>query len=110
MSNETVLGKLTRQMKEGKKLPAFGYHQRKTDTTLPDLKDLMKPPQEGGWTEAETQRYLESKGTKKDPITGEKVPIMTLQQLIKKEGPKKKAHGGYVKKYARGGGVLKKAR
>ena len=32
---------------------------------------------------------------------------MTLQQLIKKEGPKKKAHGGYVKKYARGGGVRK---
>ena len=68
MSNETVLGKLTREMKEGKKLPAFGYHKRKTDTTLPDLKDLMKPPQEGGWTEAETQRYLESKGTKKIPL------------------------------------------
>ncbi len=27
-SNETVLGKLNRQMKEGKTLPAYGYAQR----------------------------------------------------------------------------------
>ena len=98
------------------------------DNDLPDLKNLMKPPQKGGWTEAETQRYLKSLGTKIDPITKEEVPTTTLLELIKKEGPKKgeghyyappkytmlkpmkkkkKAHGGYVKKYARGGGVRK---
>ena len=93
--------------------------KKKKDNDLPDLKNLMKSPQEGGWTEAETQRYLKSLGTKIDPITKKEIPTTTLQELIKKEGPKKgeghyyappKAHGGYVKKYARGGGVLRKAR
>ena len=90
--------------------------KKKKDNDLPDLKNLMKSPQEGGWTEAETHRYLKSLGTKIDPITKKEIPITTLQELIKKEGPKKgeghyyappKAHGGYVKKYARGGGVRK---
>ena len=93
------------------------------------LKNLMKSPYKGGPTEAATFEYLKSLGTKIDPITKEEVPTTTLQQLIKKEGPKKgeghyyapptytmlkpmnkkkkNAKGGYVKKYARGGGVRK---
>ena len=79
------------------------------------LKNLMKSPYKGGPTEAATFEYLKSLGTKINPITKKEIPTTTLQELIKKHGPKegegdyrkKKAHGGYVKKYARGGGVRK---
>ena len=90
---------------------------------MPDVKDIMKPPQEGGWTEEETQAFMK------------KHEIKTIQELVEKYGPAKdilnvstgtvprtskgwkqskprasvrnRKHGGYVKKYARGGGVRK---
>ena len=61
------------------------------------LKNLTLPPHKHGPTEEEIQNFLQTHG-------------MTLQELMKKYGPKppeKKAKGGYVKKYAKGGGVRK---
>ena len=83
----------------------------------------MKPPQEGGWTQEETESFMDEHG------------IKTIQELVEKYGPAKdklnvstgtvprtkkgwkqskprasvrnKKYGGYVKKYARGGGVRK---
>ena len=90
---------------------------------MADIKNIMKPPQEGGWTEEETQAFMK------------KHEIKTIQELVEKYGPAKdilnvstgtvprtskgwkqsksrasvrnRKHGGYVKKYARGGGVRK---
>ena len=61
------------------------------------LKNLTLPPDQHGLTDEEVQEFL----IKHD---------MTLQELMKDYGPKppeKKAKGGYVKKYAKGGGVRK---
>ena len=61
------------------------------------LKNLTLPTDKHGSTEEEIQDFLQTHG-------------MTLQELMKKYGPEppeKKAKGGYVKKYAKGGGVRK---
>ena len=61
------------------------------------LKNLTLPPHKHGATDKEVQTLLEKTG-------------WSLQKLMKDYGPKppeKKAHGGYVKKYAKGGGVRK---
>jgi len=61
------------------------------------LKNLTLPPHEHGPTDKEVQDLLIRKG-------------WSLQKLMEDYGPqppKKKAKGGYVKKYAKGGGVRK---
>jgi hypothetical protein len=61
------------------------------------LKNLTLPPHEHGLTDKEVQKFLIEHD-------------MTLRELMAKYGPKppkKKAKGGYVKKYAKGGGVRK---
>ena len=73
--------------------------RRAIEKTIPKkhakfLKNLMKSPYKGGPTDKETQAFLKEND-------------MTLQQLIEEYGPQKKAYGGYIKKYANGGGVRK---
>ena len=65
------------------------------------LKDQLKIPRKRVWDRASPKAMPFLLGTRFDPKTG--FPV-------KKEKEKKKNKGGYVKKYARGGGVLRKAR
>ena len=84
-----------------------------------NILDIMKTTQQGGPPEAEVQEYM-----KNNKLTPEKL-VEKYHEAVKKDKEKKaksghnvgqirtkkgwteRAHGGYVKKYAKGGGVRK---
>ena len=85
-----------------------------------DLKNFFKPPQKGGPTEAETMQLMDDLGfdTLKELVTyvrkennkataAETVTDMTKKQNVISTRFQKKSKGGYIKKYAKGGGVRK---
>ena len=101
---------------------------------MTDIKDMLKTPQKGGWTQEATEAYMVKHGIKtleelvklasgsekkkpdswskkartaKVPRTGKQDKEMREQGGGQYGQPYSKAHGGYVKKYAKGGGVRK---
>jgi len=99
---------------------------------MKDIKDILKTPnEEGSWTQKEIEEHMDKEGIKtleelvKSAFGPEKKKPVSLKDRIpfgkaanKREQDEKlrkkglvqygnKAHGGYVKKYAKGGGVRK---
>ena len=80
-----------------------------------DIKDILKTPyEEGGWKQKDVDEYMDKHGIEtlaelvKSASSGKRESKSFLGRMVDKaRRPKKKAHGGYVKKYAKGGGVRK---
>lgn len=77
-----------------------------------DIKDILKTTQEGGPTEEEVQAYMKKNkiGSLEELVKLKSKSGNVIGRIMdkqKKMSGKNKAHGGSVKKYAKGGSVRK---